>query len=317
MKRVGAMRTRAYASGNPVSDRPVPRAHGPGCARRCSRCWSSRPTASQRLRPALAAQGVRLAAWAELTEAQRREACEYFDSHVSPALTPLSLDPSNPFPFMSNLSTSWGFVLRDPAAAEPVHVRVKVPPTMPHWVPLRADVPAGAALLRRPAGPRAPQRAQALPRRRDRARDAVPRLAQRRHRDRGRHRQQHQGARRGAGAAAALPAGRPPRVRRVAAPRDPRRAHGAVRAARQRRLRARRAARLHDAVRDRLAADPGAARPAVGADGAAGARRGSRPVRRDPRGRRAGPSPVRELRRDRRALHPRCRRTTRASRRSR
>ena len=33
-------------------------------------------------------------------------------------------------------------MLRDPAAAAPVHVRVKVPPTIQHWVPLRSEVPA-------------------------------------------------------------------------------------------------------------------------------------------------------------------------------
>ena len=141
MKRVGAMRTRAYASGNPVTIDQF-HAHMTRLREALFPMLVQQAECFAGLRPALASQGVRLAAWAELSEAQQAEACEYFDSHVSPALTPLSLDPSNPFPFMSNLSTSWGFVLRDPAAAEPVHVRVKVPPTIQHWVPLRSDVPA-------------------------------------------------------------------------------------------------------------------------------------------------------------------------------
>jgi polyphosphate kinase len=141
MKRVGAMRTRAYASGNPVTVDHF-HAHMTRLREALFPMLVQQADCFARLRPALAANGVRLAAWAELSEAQQSEACDYFDSHVSPALTPLSLDPSNPFPFMSNLSTSWGFVLRDPAAAEPVHVRVKVPPTIPQWVPLRAEVPA-------------------------------------------------------------------------------------------------------------------------------------------------------------------------------
>ena len=78
-----------------------------------------------------------------MSAAQRAEATDYFERHVSPALTPLSLNPSHPFPFMSNLSTSWGFVIRDPETSDRVLVRVKVPTTLPQWLPLRAGVEPG------------------------------------------------------------------------------------------------------------------------------------------------------------------------------
>jgi len=97
----------------------------------------------ERLRPELATHGVRLATWAELGEEHVAEASDYFDQHVSPALTPLSLDPSDPLPFMSNLSTSWGFVLRDPGAPDPVVMRVKVPSNLPQWIALKTGVLAG------------------------------------------------------------------------------------------------------------------------------------------------------------------------------
>ena len=42
-------------------------------------------------------------------------------------LTPLSLDAAHPFPYVSNLSTSWAFRLGDPVSGESVLVRVKVP----------------------------------------------------------------------------------------------------------------------------------------------------------------------------------------------
>jgi polyphosphate kinase len=95
------------------------------------------------LRPQLAAQGIVLADWATLTPAQRVEAGEYFDRNVSPALTPLGLDPAHPFPFMSNLSTNLGFVLRQPDTDEFVPVRVKIPTMLPQWVALKTD-PGGA-----------------------------------------------------------------------------------------------------------------------------------------------------------------------------
>jgi polyphosphate kinase len=142
MKRVGAMRTRAYASRNPVSIDQF-HAHMERLRAALFPMLVQQAACFERLRPLLAEEGVRLAKWDELDEAQRREAGDYFDQHVSPALTPLSLDPSHPFPFMSNLSTSWGFVLRDPETLETVNVRVKVPSTLPQWIPLRTGVTNG------------------------------------------------------------------------------------------------------------------------------------------------------------------------------
>ncbi len=142
MKRVGAMRTRAYASGNPAR---IDQFHEHTARLRESLfpMLLQQADCFRRLRPMLAERGVRLAAWDELSDEQRREACDYFDDHVSPALTPLSLDPSHPFPFMSNLSTSWGFVVRDPDTPDAVNVRVKVPAKIAQWVQLRSGMPDG------------------------------------------------------------------------------------------------------------------------------------------------------------------------------
>ena len=84
-----------------------------------------------------------LAEWDDLTEAQRAEASAHFDANVSPALTPLGFDPAHPFPFISNLSTNWGFVLRAPGTDDRLPVRVKSPTELPQWMSLTADVPAG------------------------------------------------------------------------------------------------------------------------------------------------------------------------------
>jgi polyphosphate kinase len=78
-----------------------------------------------------------------LTAAQRDEASRFFDRNVSPALTPLGLDPAHPFPFVSNLSTNWGFILHNPDTDEYVPVRVKIPTMLPSWIPLKADVTPG------------------------------------------------------------------------------------------------------------------------------------------------------------------------------
>jgi polyphosphate kinase len=97
--------------------------------------------------PALAKHGIHLRRWDELTAAQRDEAGAYFDSEVSPALTPLVFDPAHPFPFLSNLSTSLAFLLHDEEKEAPSYARVKIPPVLKQWIALEAEVPAGETVL--------------------------------------------------------------------------------------------------------------------------------------------------------------------------
>jgi polyphosphate kinase len=142
MKRVGAMRTRAYASGNIATIEEFS-AHTLRLREALYPMLLQRAECFAELRRRLVRHGIRLASWEELSEAQRAEVGDYYERHVSPALTPLGLNPSQSFPFMSNLSTSWGFVLHDAETADRVLVRVKVPTTLPQWLPIRAGVAAG------------------------------------------------------------------------------------------------------------------------------------------------------------------------------
>jgi polyphosphate kinase len=92
------------------------------------------------LRPRLAEHGVHLTDWEDLTAEQREELATIFDTEISPVLTPLSLDDAHPFPYVSNLSTSWAFRLEDPVTGESVLVRVKVPRELPQWLRVRTGV---------------------------------------------------------------------------------------------------------------------------------------------------------------------------------
>jgi polyphosphate kinase len=93
--------------------------------------------------PELSRHHIHLRRWSDLTTGQRVEACDYFDSQLSPALTPLIIHPTQPFPFFSNLSLSLAFVLHDNRTGETLDARVKVPAELPPWVPLLVDVAAG------------------------------------------------------------------------------------------------------------------------------------------------------------------------------
>jgi polyphosphate kinase len=97
--------------------------------------------------PGLAEHGVFLRWWNDLTPRQQEEGRKYFKSEVSPALTPLVIDPIHPFPFLSNLSTSLVFRLRDPARDESMFARVKVPGTLKQWISLETDLKPGQKLL--------------------------------------------------------------------------------------------------------------------------------------------------------------------------
>src|SRR6476661_10039477 len=93
---------------------------------------------TQVLRPRLAEHGIRLVGWDDLDAAQRDEASAVFERDISPVLTPLSLDAAHPFPYVSNLSTSWAFQLEDPATGDAVLVRLKLPTDLPQWLRLSA-----------------------------------------------------------------------------------------------------------------------------------------------------------------------------------
>jgi polyphosphate kinase len=97
--------------------------------------------------PGLAKNGVALRRWDDLTPAQQREASDYFDANLSPALTPLVIDVVHPFPFISNLSTSLIFLLRDPVRNEQMYARVRIPGGLKQWVALTSGVDAGQKLF--------------------------------------------------------------------------------------------------------------------------------------------------------------------------
>lgn len=145
MKRVGMLRSKAL-----VEDHEDPLAHTGDARKRLLTIRSivvqmlaEQANCYERLLPELASHGIVIATWGQLSPRQRDEASAYFDTHVSPALTPLGFDPAHPFPFMSNLSTNWGFVIRGDDPIETRMVRVKIPSELPPWLSLKADVPAG------------------------------------------------------------------------------------------------------------------------------------------------------------------------------
>ena len=78
--------------------------------------------------------GVRIIAMHELTGPERRAIDEQFESAIFPVLTPLAVDPSHPFPNVSNLSLSLAVEVRDPELGTIHFARVKVPERLTRWL---------------------------------------------------------------------------------------------------------------------------------------------------------------------------------------
>jgi polyphosphate kinase len=59
-----------------------------------------------------------------------------FSERIFPVLTPLSVDPAHPFPYISDLSLNLAAIVRDPLTGGRRFARVKVPPLLPRFVGL-------------------------------------------------------------------------------------------------------------------------------------------------------------------------------------
>ncbi len=84
--------------------------------------------------PQLADNGIELLRWDDLGVAERENLHEFFRKRVFPVLTPLAVDPSHPFPYISGLSLNLAVVVRNPDTGNELFARVKVPPLLPRLV---------------------------------------------------------------------------------------------------------------------------------------------------------------------------------------
>ncbi|UUO06299.1 polyphosphate kinase 1 [Blastopirellula sp. J2-11] len=140
MKRLALLRTRKRAELSHSIGAPATELHLQSLRQAVDEMYAQQGEAyDNAILPELAENGIHLLQWEDLTDAQRTRAHEFFTRNVYPALTPLALDPGHPFPYMSNLSISLGFVLRVPDSEENLFARVKVPNILPQWIALEDE----------------------------------------------------------------------------------------------------------------------------------------------------------------------------------
>ncbi|HEY3428744.1 MAG TPA: polyphosphate kinase, partial [Acidimicrobiia bacterium] len=86
--------------------------------------------------PRLAAAGIGFSDYSGLDDEDRQHMDVQFRERVYPVVTPLAVDPSHPFPYISNLSLNLAVVVRNPETHVTRFARVKVPPILPRFVVL-------------------------------------------------------------------------------------------------------------------------------------------------------------------------------------
>jgi polyphosphate kinase len=97
--------------------------------------------------PALAAEGITVSRYEELTAQEKKRADLYYKDNVFPVLTPQAVDASHPFPYISNLSLNLGVMLmpdgngngKKPRFSETRFARVKLPTNVSRLVPVNEE----------------------------------------------------------------------------------------------------------------------------------------------------------------------------------
>lgn len=86
------------------------------------------------LLPKLADNGIEIVDWENLTEEEKNYINTIFTNRIFPVLTPLAVDPSHPFPYISGLSLNLAVLVRKPDTHEELFARVKVPASLPRFM---------------------------------------------------------------------------------------------------------------------------------------------------------------------------------------
>lgn len=128
MKRIGGLKQQVGAGvQHPTVDGRTPR-------RQIAECYAVVRDLAERKRRVfgellglLGDAGIRILGYSELSEKERKGLRQHYQRNIYPLVTPQSIDPAHPFPFISNLSLNLLVTLRYPRERETSLARVKVP----------------------------------------------------------------------------------------------------------------------------------------------------------------------------------------------
>ena len=82
----------------------------------------------------LEANKIEVIHWDDLSDDEHTYVSRIFRDRIFPVLTPLAVDPSHPFPYISGLSLNLAVIVKNPKSSEEYFARIKVPPILSRFV---------------------------------------------------------------------------------------------------------------------------------------------------------------------------------------
>jgi len=128
MKRIGGLKQQVAAGvTTPSIDGRTPSQQLIDCHAAIREMQSDKQVLYNEVLGLLEQANIRITRYQELNEEQQLLLRDHYRHNIFPMLTPLAMDPSHPFPFISNLTLNLLVTLRFPGANELHMARVKVP----------------------------------------------------------------------------------------------------------------------------------------------------------------------------------------------
>lgn len=139
MKRIGGLKQQLGAGVSEITpDGRTPQQQLADCYQSIESYQIDKDQAVTRLWRELKSAGISLCRYPELSRTEKQALRDDYYANIFPLITPQSIDPAHPFPFISNLSLNLLVALRYPNDREVSLARVKVPISAgaPRFVPL-------------------------------------------------------------------------------------------------------------------------------------------------------------------------------------
>ena len=128
MKRIGGLKQQIGAGLKELTlDGRTPRQQVIECHAVIRELEARREQAYRTVFELLEEKNILIESYSEITAKEKKLLREFYYANIFPLLTPQSIDPAHPFPFISNLSLNLLVALRYPRAREVSLARVKVP----------------------------------------------------------------------------------------------------------------------------------------------------------------------------------------------
>jgi polyphosphate kinase len=128
MKRIGGLKQQVAAgvTGRTIDGR-TPQQQLTDCYAELRKQQSRKQKLVPILKKMLKENGIEILSYTTLTKNEQQLVREEFSQNIYPLLTPQSIDPAHPFPFISNLSLNLLVTLRYPGESDQSLARVKIP----------------------------------------------------------------------------------------------------------------------------------------------------------------------------------------------